>query len=224
VSILTNTKMTRFGLPVILSALLAACAQNPQASGRNNQPTDQPGFFSRIFESTKPITVPEGTDLTVVLDQSISTAENRSGDTFRASLASPVVIDGKTVIPKDAEVSGHIVEAEPSGRLKGVAHLVLTLNSVEVGGKSYYLATEDEGRTGKNHNKRNEILIGGGAGLGALLGGIAGGGAGALIGGAVGGGAGTAGAAYTGKKDIRVPAETALTFRLARPVTIPVKS
>lgn len=219
-----NNDFIKFGLWVILSAVLAGCAQNPQASGRNNQPSDQPGFFSRIFESTKPITLPEGTDLTVTLDQTISTAENRSGDTFRGSLASPVAIGGKTVIPKDAAVSGHIVDAEASGRLKGVAHLVLTLDSVEVNGKSYDIVTEDEGRTGKNHNKRNEILIGGGAGLGALVGAVAGGGAGALIGGAVGGGAGTVGAAYTGKKDIRVPAETALTFRLSRPVIIPVKS
>jgi len=67
-------------------------------------------------------------------------------------------------------------------------------------------------------------LIGGGAGVGAVIGGIAGGGVGALIGSSVGAGAGTAGAAFTGKKDIRVPAETTLTFRLTRAVTIPVKS
>ena len=208
----------------LLSLLLIGCGQNPQANEKPNSATDKPGLLGGIFDSTKPITIPEGTDLTVVLDQTISTASSRSGDSFRATLTSPVVIDGKTVLPKDAPVTGHIVESVPSGRLKGVAKLDLTLDSIEVNGKSFDLATDDEGRRGKNHNKRNGILIGGGAGLGAIIGGVAGGGVGAVVGSAVGAGAGTAGAAYTGKKDIRVPAETALTFRLVRPVTIPVKS
>jgi len=208
----------------LLSLLLIGCGQNPQADEKRNSAGDKPGLLSGIFDSTKPITIPEGTDLTVVLDQTISTASSRSGDSFRATLTSPIVIDGKTVLPKDAPVTGHIVESVPSGRLKGVAKLDLTLDAVEVNGKSFDLATDDEGRRGKNHNKRNGILIGGGAGLGAIVGGIAGGGVGAVVGSAVGAGAGTAGAAYTGKKDIRVPAESVLTFRLTRAVTIPVKS
>jgi hypothetical protein len=211
---------------MLLSFVLAGCAKNPEAGENPNAAPDneKPGLLSRMFGSTTPITVPEGTDLTVVLDQSISTASARSGDNFMATVASPIVINGHKVIPKDGRVTGHIVEARPSGRLKGVAKLDLTLDSVEVNGKAYEIATDDEDRTGKNHNKRNGVLIGGGAGAGAIIGGIAGGGIGALIGSAAGAGAGTAGAAYTGKKDIHIPAETALTFRLVRPVTIPVKS
>ena len=212
----------RSSLLLLLSIAMASCAQNPGAN-TDAGTADSPGLFRRIFDSTKPVTVPEGTDLRVVLDQSISTAENRSGDSFKATLASPIIVDGKTVVPKDAPVTGHIVDARPSGRLKGVARLDLTLDSIEVGGKSYDIYTSEKSRVGKNHNKRNGVLIGGGAGLGALIGGIASGGTGALIGGAAGAGAGTAGAAYTGKKDIRVPAETTLTFHLARPVTIPTK-
>jgi hypothetical protein len=214
------------GLLSLLSIvlLLGGCGHNTQASGDPNDSNSRPGLLARIFQVTKPVSVPEGTQLDVVLNQSISTAANRSGDPFQASLASPVVVDDKTVIPKDALVTGHIVDARPSGHLKGVARLELTLDSVEVNGATYGIATGDFGRTGKNHNKRNGILIGGGAGLGAIIGGVAGGGVGALIGSSVGAGAGTAGAAFTGKRDIRVPAETALSFRLARPVTIPVKS
>jgi hypothetical protein len=208
----------------LLPLLLSGCGQNQQANAQPGTTTDKPGLLGGIFNSTKPITVPEGTDLTVVLDESISTATNRSGDSFEATLASPIVIDEKTVFPKDARVMGHIVESVPSGRLRGTAKLDLTLDSIEVNGKSYDLATDDEDRTGKNHKKRNGVLIGGGAGLGAIIGGVAGGGVGALVGGAVGAGAGTAGAAYTGKKDIRIPAETSLTFRLTHSVTIPVKS
>jgi len=209
---------------VSIVLLLGGCGHNAQASGDPNNPNSKPGLFARIFETTKSVSVPEGTALDVVLNQSISTAANRSGDRFQATLASPVVVDDKTVIPRDALVAGHIVDARPSGHLKGVARLELTLDSIEVNGQTYGIATGDFGRTGKNHNKRNGVLIGGGAGLGAIIGGVAGGGVGALIGSSVGAGAGTAGAAFTGKKDIRVPAETILSFRLARPVTIPVKT
>jgi hypothetical protein len=209
---------------VSIVLLLGGCGHNTQASTDSDNADSKPGLLARIFEATTPVSVPEGTELNVVLNQSISTAANRSGDPFQAILATPVVVDDKTVIPKDALVTGHIVDARPSGHLKGVARLELTLDSVKVNGETYGIATGDFGRTGKNHNKRNGILIGGGAGLGAIIGGVAGGGVGALIGSSVGAGAGTAGAAFTGKKDIRVPAETILSFRLARPVTIPVKT
>ena len=212
------------GLSLLLCVVITGCAQNPQAAKETDQTNEKPGLLSRILGSNRAVTVPEGTELTVVLDQSLSTAENRPGDSLQASGAVPIVIDRKTVIPKDARVKGHVVDVQASGRLTGTARLVLTLDSVEVDGESSTIATDDEGRIGKNHNKRNGILIGGGAGLGALIGGIAGGGKGVLIGGAAGAGAGTAGAAYTGKKDIRVPAETKLTFRLARPATISQKT
>jgi hypothetical protein len=217
-------RLVPLGLSLLLCVVMTGCAQNPQTAKQPDQTNDKPGLLSRILGSNRTITVPEGTDLTVVLDQSLSTVENRPGDMFQATVAVPIVIDGKTVVPKDARVKGHVVDAQASGRLSGIARLVLTLDSVEVGGESYVIATDDEGRVGKNHNRRNGVLIGGGAGLGALIGGIAGGGKGALIGSAAGAGAGTAGAAYTGEKDIHVPAETKLSFRLARSATISVRS
>ena len=220
---MSKTALIASGLSLLLTILMTGCSQNTQANG-NADSSDKPGLLNRIFDSPKPVTVPGGTDLRVVLEQSISTAQNRSGDSFKATLASPIVIDGKPVIPNDAPVTGHVVDAQASGRLKGVARLELTLDAIEVDGKSYDIATSEKSRVGKNHNKRNGVLIGGGGGLGALIGGIAGGPAGALIGGAAGAGAGTAGAAYTGKKEIRMPAETTLIFHLARPVTILVKS
>ncbi len=211
-------------LSLFLCAILAACSQNSHASNSNEDPsTAKPGFLSGLFSSTRPVTVPEGTDLAIVLDETLSSAQNRSGDKFQASLASSVVVDDKTVIPQNSRVIGHVVEARPSGRLRGVARLDLTLDTLEIDGKSYDIVTADKGRVGKNHNKRNGILIGGGAALGALIGGVATGGVGAAIGAGAGAGAGTAGAAYTGKKDIRVPAETTLTFQLVRPVTISIK-
>jgi hypothetical protein len=218
----------RHGLPVsalslFLCAILVACSQNSHASNPDDPSTAKQGFLKGLFSSTKPVTVPEGTDLAIVLDETLSSAQNRSGDKFQASLASPVVVDDETVIPQNSRVIGHVVEARPSGRLRGVARLDLTLDTLEIDGKSYDIVTADKGRVGKNHNKRNGILIGGGAALGALIGGVATGGVGAAIGAGAGAGAGPAGAAYTGKKDIRVPAETTLTFQLVRPVTISIK-
>ncbi len=208
-----------------LALVLAGCQSNPAAGSSSSADASKSGgVFSKLMETTKPMTLPAGTGISVVLDQSLASNRNRSGDEFEASVAAPVVVDGKTVIPKGARVRGRVVEAAESGRLAHVAHLRLALRSVEVGGRTYELETSTVSRSGSNHNKRNIELIGGGAGLGALIGGIAGGGKGAAIGAAAGAGAGTATAAATGKKDIVIPAETQLRFRLAQAVTIPVKS
>ena len=214
-------------LAVFLAAALAlaGCSSSrpdgTQASSK--EPEKSAGIFGKLLETTRPVTVPAGTVIQVTLDQSLASDKNRNGDEFEASISSPVVIDGKTVIPKGARVRGRVIEARESGRLAHVAHLRLALRSVEVCGKSYEIQTSAVSRTGGNHNKRNLELIGGGTGLGALIGGVAGGGKGALIGAAAGAGAGTATAAATGKKEITIPAETPLMFKLAQPVSIPAK-
>ena len=114
------------GLSLLLCVVITGCAQNPQAARKTEQTGDTPGLLSRILGSNRPITVLEGTDLTVVLDQSLSTAENRPGNMFQASIAVPIVIDDNTVIPKDTRVKGHVVDSQTSGRLSGIARLVLT--------------------------------------------------------------------------------------------------
>jgi hypothetical protein len=175
-------------------------------------------------EAAVPMTVPEETAIHVTLDQALASNQNRPGDHFEATLSDPVVIDGKTVIPKGAHVTGLVVDAEHSGRLRGRSRLELALEAVDVNGNSYDIHTIDSVRRGGSHKKRNFALIGGGAGGGALIGAIAAGGKGALIGGPIGAGAGVAAAYITGKKDVRLPPETHLTFRLSQPVTITTKS
>lgn len=177
-----------------------------------------------LANRTGPVTLPEGTAVHVRLDHAVASNQARSGDEFTATVSEPVVVEGKTVIPQGAPVNGHVVEAKESGRLMGVPRLRLALTEVEVGGKSYELRTTSAVRVGRSHKNRNLGWIGGSAAGGAAIGAIAGGGKGALIGGPVGAGAGTAVAFLTGKKDIRLSAETPLTFKLAHPVTIQVKS
>ena len=169
-------------------------------------------------------TVPQGGIIEVRLDQSLASNRSRPGDAFAASVARPVEVDGKVVIPQGTPVTGRVVYARRSGRLRGVAQLRLTLDSLQMNQTAYELQTNTVGRHGGNHKKRNFALIGGGGGGGAIIGALVAGGKGALIGGPVGAGVGTAVAAITGKKDFVLPAETRLSFRLHQPVTLPVKS
>jgi hypothetical protein len=170
-----------------------------------------------------PVTLPEHTAIHVTLDQAVASNQSRPGDHFDATVSEPVVVDGKTVIPQGAHAEGLVVDARQSGRLMGRARLQLVLQTVDVNGQNYDVRTISHPRMGRDHKKRNWEWIGGGAGGGALVGALAGGGTGALIGGPVGAGAGTTVALLTGKKDIKLRAETPLKFELAEPVTIKVK-
>ena len=177
-----------------------------------------------IANRPDPVTVPEQTPIHVTLAQAVSSNRSTPGDHFDATVSEPVVIDGKTVIPQGAHAEGLVVDAHKSGRLMGRARLQLALQTVELDGQYYDVRTESRARIGRNHNKRNWLLIGGGAGGGAAIGALAGGGTGALIGGPVGAAAGTTVAWATGHKDIKLAPETPVTFKLAEPVTIKVKS
>ncbi len=167
-----------------------------------------------------PVVIPAGTTLTVTLDQTVGTKNNESGDRFDASLAAPITVDGKEIVPSGAKAAGTVVTATPAGRLKGGSILALTLDSIRVNGEKYSIETSQFEQAGKGRGKRTLIGGGGGAALGAIVGGIAGGGKGAAIGAVAGGGAGTAGAAYTGQRDITLPAETRLHFKLRRSLEI----
>jgi hypothetical protein len=203
---------------------------NASASGATSETGDtgtvagSGGLLSHIISSSQPVSLPADTVLHITVDQTLSSAENHGGDPFDASISQPVVVDGKTVISRGARVRGRVIEASSSGRLSHPGELRLALTSVEVEGKRYDLKTSSIERQGASHETRNVELIGGGAGVGGLIGAVAGHGKGAVIGAAAGAGAGTAGAAATGKKDVTVPAETRLSFRLVAPITIAVKN
>jgi hypothetical protein len=168
----------------------------------------------------KPLVVPADTVIAVVLDQTISSKTSNSGDRFTATVESPIEVEGKVAIPKGARAEGVVKEAKAAGRFKGGAALSLTLTSVTVGGKDYEIQTSSPTRISKGKGKRTAAMVGGGAGGGALIGGLAGGGKGAVIGGLIGAAAGTGGAGLTGNRDITLPAETPLDFKLLQPVEI----
>ena len=163
----------------------------------------------------KHYTVPAGTPLVVRLEQTVSAKNSNVGDSFSGVLAQSVVVDGVTVIRSGAPVTGVVTASKGQGRFKGSGDLAIAIKRVG----DYAVSTTAYEAAAKGKGKRTAGFVGGGAG-GALIGGLAGGGKGALIGGLLGAGAGTAGAAFTGNKDITVPAESVVTFKLAEPITV----
>jgi len=160
------------------------------------------------------ITVPAGKVITVQLADPVGSKISQAGQSFGGTLAKPVEVGGEVAIPAGAKVEGEVVDAKPLGRFAGGALLQLKLDSITVNGNAMPVQTATFTQTLKGKGKRTAVLAGGGAGLGALIGGLTGGGKGAAIGAAAGGGAGTAGTAFTGNKEIVLPAESAVPFTL----------
>jgi hypothetical protein len=154
------------------------------------------------------------------MGETLSSKTSKAGEPFTAYVAEPVEVNGATVIPTGADATGHVTTAVPKGRFKGEAKLGIVLDTITINGRKYEVKTTSVNRTEKGKGKRTGAMIGGGAGLGALVGGLAGGGKGAAIGALAGAGAGTAGAAYTGNKDITIPVEAAMSFKLLEPVQL----
>ena len=174
-------------------------------------------------EPLPPIVIKAGTTISITVDQSVSSKDSNVGDRVEASVAAPVVVDGKEVIRPGAKVAGTVTVAKSAGRFKGNAELGITLASVAVGGHSYAIHSSSYDEASKGRGKRTAIGAGVGAGAGALIGALAGGGKGAAIGAGAGGGAGVAGAALTGDRDITLAPETKLDFKLVRALEIQQK-
>jgi len=199
------------------AASVAACSSNPsETSADSSKPS---GFFDRLKPEPK-ITVPAGTRLRVALVEGVSTTKNSPGDRFTATLAEPVIVDGKMVLEKGTKVRGSVVDVKESGRVKGRASIQLTLNEIVRDGKSLPISTKSFIAVAESTKKRDAAIIGGGAGLGAAIGAIAGGGKGAAVGAAIGGGAGTGTVLATKGKEIHYTPETRLSFTLSNSVEI----
>lgn len=224
-------------LSVLMFALLA-CTSKPPATDSNmgsnggNAPADNaagggmaPGTNAQVPgtapELARPVVVPAGTTITVRLADTLSSKSSAEGQPFAGTVVNPVEVEGKVAIPAGATASGTVVVAHPAGRFKGASLLEVRLNSITINGSPHAIQTATVSRGQKGKGKRTGVMVGGGAGLGALIGGLAGGGKGAAIGALAGAGAGTAGAGLTGNRDVTLPAESALSFRLAAPLEIP---
>jgi hypothetical protein len=164
----------------------------------------------------KEYTVPAGTSVVVRVGQTVSAKNNSVGDTYTGTLAQSVIVHGVNLFKAGTPVTGSVTAAKGQGKFKGAGDLAIDVTRLG----SYPVSTSSYEKDQSGKGKRTAGFIGGGGGGGALIGGLAGGGKGALIGGLLGAGAGTAGAAFTGNKDISIPAETVVTFKLAAPITV----
>ncbi len=216
---LRNLLAATVGISSLL--FLAGCGNNSDSATRAGSSGEQKGILQRISGSvSRTVTIPEGTAIHVRLIDSVGSARSHSGETFHASLDEPITVNGSVVAPRGANVTGRVLRATPSGHLKTPAELAIALTSLQVGGKTYEIATSAQSWRERSHKKRNAEFIGGGAGAGALIGALVGHGKGAAIGAGVGAGAGTATAYATGKKDVLMPSETPLRFVLRQSVTV----
>jgi hypothetical protein len=199
------------GQPAIAGGQPAAAANQPPVSVAGGNPVIQPAD----------VNVPAGTTLAIRINQHISVKTSQAGDRFDGEVVEPVVgANNNVVIPKGTPVGGVIDAAHKRGHFKGASILQLRLTSLTLNGTRYPLATGDLTRTKKGKGKRSAAFIGGGTGLGMLIGGVATGGTGLLIGGLAGAGAGTAVGGLTGNRDIDIPSESIVRFKLANTLTL----
>jgi hypothetical protein len=170
--------------------------------------------------STRPaVAIPAGTVLRVRTLELIDVDSSQAGATFQGSMDDPVMIGGAVVIPRGGEVSLQAAKVQQSGRFRGSDLIHLKLNSISVRGVQYPVVTSISETKGGSEGKSTAKKTIGGAGLGAIIGGIAGGGTGAAIG-AVAGGAGGTAVAASGQQHLKIPAETRLEFVLQADIRI----
>ena len=220
---------TLYMLPMLLAAGCASHQKSETAAGQQQQAqaartsTQVPRQADDPSAVQAPgydeVSIPAGTVFHVRLDEAVDTSRNRAGDHFSATLVNAIEIHGTMFVPAGTVCRGHLIESKPSGRFKGRAVLSLALDTFDLNGRRYEIKTAPLLRESRGHKKRNWVWIGGGSGVGAAFGALAGAPA-ALIGAGAGAAAGATGAAITGKKSVRLPAETKLAFTLRSPAAV----
>ena len=193
-------------------------ATRPSGSAHTSSAGSSAGTPAKA--AAAPIVIPEGTVLSVRMIDGIDSTKNKIGDVFQGTLESPIVIDGRTVAAKGADVEGRVVAAKSGGKFAGRPEISLQLSSLTAGGRSYEVETSEFATHGASRGKETAAAVGGGAAVGAIIGGIAGGGKGAAIGAAAGAGAGTGVQAIRKKGEVKVPSESVIEFRLVSPVSV----
>ena len=170
--------------------------------------------------SSNNLEVPAGTQVVVRLIDPVNSETDRLGQTYRASIDEDVIVNGQTVIPRGADAVASLIDAQRSGKIQGKTELTLDLRSVTVNGRAVNVTTSGVSQASSSRGARSAKVIGGTAALGAIIGAIAGGGKGAAIGAGSGAAVGTAAQVMTSGQQVKVPAETRLTFTLQNAIAL----
>jgi outer membrane lipoprotein SlyB len=224
-----RSRLILFTLSLYLTLSLLGCTSKPSTDSTTdtNNATDNQdataksgGNESKHKEAKEkkkePVIVPAGTAVTVSLGSALGSKLSQSGQTFTGTVAKDVLVGNEVVIPKGSTVSGTVTDAKALGKFKGGALLNIRLDSINLNGYDMPVQTAARSFTEKGKGKRTAVMTGGGAALGGIIGALAGGGKGAAIGAAAGAGAGAGGSAFTGNKEIVLPAESDVSFELAQ--------
>jgi len=198
-----------------IALLLVGCSRSPEQTAVS----DTAGVSATPTKASS-VTLGEGTPIKIRTETELSTKSAKTGDSFTATLAEPIVINGNMVAPRGAQVEGRVVNSDPGGRVKGVAAISVRLTRLRVGSRGVEISTGVIARKAHTTKRKDAAEIGIGAGVGAAIGAIAGGGQGAAIGAASGGAAGTGLVLATHGEPAILPAESVLTFKLTAPVTV----
>jgi hypothetical protein len=224
-----RSRLVLFTLSFYLTLSVLGCTSKPAPSSSDNtsdtgtpsDSTNNSGSGNRRQEPVKqPKVVPAGTTITVSLGTAVGSKVSQPGQTFSGSVAKDVLAGSAVAIPQGSTVTGTVTDAKPLGKFAGGAVLQVRLDSVNLNGRDLPVQAELRTFSAKGKGKRTAVITGGGAALGGIIGGLAGGGKGAAIGMLAGGGAGAGGSAFTGNKDIVLPAESAVSFQLSQPLEV----
>jgi hypothetical protein len=206
---------------------------SPQANGDNSPRQTSNDNMAPPAENTmtaqeppppppapKKLIIDQGTQLTVRLIDPIDSEKNQTGDTFHATLNAPLTSDGEEAVPAGVELVGHLIEVKSAGKFAGQSSVVMQLDSLTSGGRTYNIQTDQYSKKGSSRGKNTAEKVGAGAAIGGIIGAIAGGGKGAAIGAAAGAGVGGGVQAASKSQQIKLPSETVLNFTLQQPVTV----
>ena len=212
-------KMTMIWTAVIVAGLTSV-SQSLGASSPTTLLQDAPSTATQ--QNANMVTVPAGTRILVRMVDSVDSSRQRAGYRFTASLETNLQVGRTIVAPRGTIVYGQLSSASSAGRFAGSSELTLELTDMVIDGTAYPLLSSTYEIKGSGEGSKTARDVVGGAGLGALIGGLAGGGKGAGIGVLAGAAGGTAIAASKKGEKLSIPSESLLEFRLEEPASLPV--
>ena len=222
VSTPANKKVSRNSEPGYPSATAPVSVPSPDtAPAAPPQSAPEPIAPPRPAAEPVRVTIPAGDRLAGRTVDAIDSGKATDGQTFRASLESPLTANGQVIVPAGAPVTLTISSVRGASRIKGNSELSLQATSLTYRNRNYPVTSSVYSDQGQARGKNTALKTGLGAAAGALIGGLAGGGKGAAIGAGAGGGAGFGYNALTHGKQVKIAPETVLTFRLEDSLTVP---